>query len=88
MLTLPIKTCWLYDIQRGFKKEEYRDMTPYYDSRLKRYIGKIIQVKLRAGYSKTSKYGIYNVLVLIGHGRKEWGAEPDKKYYVLQILDN
>jgi len=86
MLTLPIKTKWLEMIDSGEKKEEYRDITPYYDQRLKRYIGQIIQVKLRAGYSKVSRYSIYNVLVLIGHGKTPWGANPNKQYYVLQII--
>lgn len=34
MLTLPIKKKWLDMIAVGEKKEEYRDIKPYYDARL------------------------------------------------------
>ena len=34
MLTLPIKKKWFDMIKSGEKKEEYREITPYYNSRL------------------------------------------------------
>ena len=55
MLTLPIVRKWFDRIQRGEKLEEYRDMTPYYISRLQKYVGKpAITYKLRNGYAGTS----------------------------------
>lgn len=33
MLTLPIKKKWFDMIVAGEKKEEYRDIKPYYDTR-------------------------------------------------------
>ena len=33
MLTLPIKKKWFDMIKSGVKKEEYREIKPYYDSR-------------------------------------------------------
>lgn len=33
MLTLPIKKCWFDKIKTGEKKEEYREIKPYYTSR-------------------------------------------------------
>lgn len=33
MLTLPIKKKWFDMIKSGEKKEEYREIKPYYDSR-------------------------------------------------------
>lgn len=40
MLILPIKKKWFDMIRTGEKKEEYRDIKPYYDSRLLTYFGK------------------------------------------------
>lgn len=34
MLTLPLKSKWYHLIKDGTKKEEYRDITPYYCVRL------------------------------------------------------
>ena len=39
MLTLPIKKKWFDMILSGDKKEEYRDITPYYDTRLPKEFG-------------------------------------------------
>lgn len=36
MLTLPIKKKWFDMIVAGEKKEEYREIKPYYDSRFKK----------------------------------------------------
>lgn len=44
MLTLPIKKKWFDMILSGEKKEEYREIKPYYDSRFK-YIGPDICIK-------------------------------------------
>ena len=46
MLTLPIKKKWFDMILSGEKKEEYREIKPYYDSRFKSYIPDIANVKL------------------------------------------
>ena len=42
MLTLPIKKKWFDMILNGTKKEEYREIKPYYDSRLLTLFGAII----------------------------------------------
>ncbi len=34
MLILPIKKKWFDMIKKGEKKEEYREIKPYYDSRI------------------------------------------------------
>lgn len=39
MLTLPIKREWLERIRSGEKKEEYRQLSPYYAARFKRFLG-------------------------------------------------
>ena len=108
MLTLPIKKKWFDMIKVGEKKEEYREIKPYYDSRFKNielpkgitncYInanlitGKITEIRdyktiiFRNGYSSNSPSIKCRVKINKGYGKEEWGAEPNKLYYVLKIL--
>lgn len=95
MITLPIKKKWLDMIISGEKKEEYRERKPYYTSRFRtlwEHAGIYgtqtpRQIKLRAGYRSDSPTITVTVTLRIGEGRPEWGAEPNKKYYILDILD-
>lgn len=94
MLILPIKKKWYDMILSREKKEEYREIKPYYTSRFmgnglllmdktpNAWGGKII---FRNGYSKRSPSFIATVKLDIGTGKTEWGAEPGRKYYVLCI---
>lgn len=93
MLVLPIKKKWFDMILSGEKKEEYREIKPYYDSRFSKYnirsdyykpIGTVL---FRNGYSKSSPTLKCNVECAIDTGKTEWGAEPGKLYYVLKILN-
>lgn len=99
MLTLPIKKKWFDMILSGEKKEEYREIKPYYTSRLygrayehnvKRGFIKECdtekEIILRNGYSSNSPSIKCKVLITKGYGKEEWGAEPNKMYYVLRIL--
>ncbi len=95
MLILPIKKKWFDMILSGEKKEEYREIKPYYDSRFKlNYklkIGPSLQKRLmtilfRNGYSIKSPTIKCEVLITRDYGKEEWGAEPGKLYYVLRIL--
>ena len=47
----------------------------------------IQEIIFRNGYSKDSKAIKARCRLRIGKGRPEWGAEPDKHYYILEILD-
>ena len=47
----------------------------------------IQEIIFRNGYSKDSKAIKARCRLRIGKGRLEWGAEPDKQYYILEILD-
>jgi hypothetical protein len=85
MLTLPIKKKWFDMIESGEKKEEYRDIKPYYQSRFDKYLEKHIPVKFRNGYSNDSPSCICMVFVTIGTGKPEWGAVDGVLYYVLSI---
>ena len=86
MLTLPIKEPWFSMIKRGEKLEEYRDYTPYYLSRFGKYLTKPVAVKFRNGYNANSPSFEKTVIPRIRKGgNPQWGAEPEKTYFVLQI---
>ena len=118
MLTLPIKKKWFDMILSGEKKEEYRDIKEYYETRFQNLFGVVTiypssvfsdrseyellqgeevpeeirkdsvqEVIFRNGYSKDSKAIKARCRLRIGKGRPEWGASPDKQYYILEILD-
>lgn len=87
MLTLPIKKKWFDMILSGEKKEEYREIKPYYQSRLNElvYVG-THDIALRNGYSSKSPTLECECFIKIDYGKEEWGAEKGKLYYVLEIL--
>lgn len=99
MLILPIKKKWFDMIKSGEKKEEYREIKPYYESRFKSYLprsnnfsaGEWIYSKVivifRNGYSKNSPSIKCDCRLRYGKGKPEWGAEPNKEYYILDILE-
>lgn len=90
MLTLPIKKKWFDMIKSGEKKEEYREIKPYYESRFKIYdshFGSFENIVFRNGYRKDSPKIKCWCYISKGTGKPEWGAEPDKEYYVLKILN-
>lgn len=91
MLTLPIKKKWFDMILSGEKKEEYREIKPYYISRFMSYrdgfpTGHEMQkIMFRNGYSKTSPSFVAKCTLSVGTGKEEWGAEKDKQYFILTI---
>ena len=91
MLTLPIKKKWLDMILSGEKKEEYREMKPYFSTRFRNVWGypaywqEPRQIRLRSGYSTDSPSAVVACTLSTGKGRPEWGAEPGKTYYRLHI---
>lgn len=88
MLTLPIKKKWFDLIENGKKQEEYRDYDNYYKQRLLKHVGRgPFDILLRNGYASDSPTLRCKVSVSIGTGKKEWGAEEGKYYFVLNILD-
>ena len=89
MLVLPIKKKWFDMIKAGEKLEEYREIKPYYKKRLLNYFeysdyGSII---LRNGYNRESPSLLCLCTLDIGIGKPEWGAEENKKYYILRIKE-
>ncbi len=91
MLILPIKKKWFDMIKSGVKKEEYREIKPYYDIRFfnewKRTKRTDFDVVFRNGYNKNSPSIKCHISLYKGlPTKKGWGAEPNKLYYVLKIL--
>ena len=101
MLTLPIKKKWFDMIKSGEKKEEYREIKPYYVSRFySNYISsggglewvlnnnpKVYkEIIFRNGYRKDSPKIKCYCCISKGKGKPELGAKPNKLYYVLKIL--
>ena len=87
-------------IKSGEKKEEYREIKPYYTTRfygrayehnvkhgfIKEQLQKEKELFLRNGYASNSSTIKCKVVIEKGYGKEEWGAEPNKLYYVLKIL--
>lgn len=94
MLTLPIKKKWFDMILSGEKKEEYREIKPYYTTRLNKIFNMIddipidlaeTEVKFTNGYGNKVPAFIADCHLEKRTGKEEWGAEPNKEYYVLVI---
>lgn len=96
MLVLPIKRKWYDMVLAGIKKEEYREIKPYYTTRFKN-IGLLsekneptflqTEVIFRNGYSSNSPCFKALVTLRIRGGKEEWGAERGRRYYVLRIVE-
>jgi len=91
MLVLPIKKKWFDMIVSGEKKEEYREFKEYYHIRFKRIFGldyrdKSAEIVFRNGYNYNSPTVRCLCTLEVGTGKKEWGANPNEKYYKLIIL--
>lgn len=98
MLILLIKRQWFDMIRSGRKKEEYREIKPYWESRFRNVFemhpyssiptGLDEQrVCFRNGYAKTSPQIIATCVLDIKEGKEQWGALPGKRYYVLTIKE-
>ena len=69
-------------ILSGEKKEEYREIKPYYTTRFKHlWQGSLIgynaerRIRFRNGYAKDSLSFIARVTLDFGEGKSEWGAK-------------
>lgn len=50
------------------------------------YKNKEVEIIFRNGYRKDSPTVKCKCKLRIGQGKPEWGAEPNKEYYILDIL--
>ena len=79
-LYLPLKKQWYEMIERGEKREEYREMKPYWQKRL---TGRIDAVSFSYGYTK-QRMTFECAGITVGRGRPEWGA-PDDEVFVIKL---
>lgn len=89
VLTLPIKRKWFEMILSGKKKEEYREIKPYYNARFRNVFAaeqdSAKPVCFRNGYSAKSPSFIADCRLSIGIGNTDWGASANTTYYILHI---
>ena len=100
MLVLPIKKKWFDMIKSGEKKEEYREIKPYWT---KRFCHALYDLELgnssktlykgqgtvifQNGYQKNAPRIKCDIRLKQDYGFVDWGAAPFKTYYVLEILN-
>lgn len=88
-------------IKSGEKEEEYRDIKPYWTKRFENNLNEVVLnmnyrypmiesakgiVIFKNGYQKNASKIKCFIELTQGTGKLEWGAEYNKKYYVLKIL--
>jgi hypothetical protein len=84
IIHLILKGKWYDMIKSGEKKEEYREITDYWKRRLE---GESVYVVIfHRGYTNKETMAIGVLGIAKGKGCPEWGAEPDKDYYVIRLL--
>jgi hypothetical protein len=91
-LRLTLKKKWFDMIASGEKKEEYREIKPYWINRLQHWGNAFDEcreynfVEFRNGYRKDSP--VVTLVcegISISIGKEEWGAESGKEYYVIKL---
>lgn len=81
-LHLVLKHKWYDMIASGVKKEEYREIKPYYSDRF--FNNHYTHVVFHKGYTnETMTFWIKNIIT--DFGKPEWGAEPNELYYVIKL---
>ena len=100
-MVLTLKKQWFDMILQGVKTEEYREIKPYWEIRFYNYFGqhydfskgkpRIVwnkqqkDIVFRNGYGKNKPEFTAECTISEGYGKSEWGAVPNKKYYILTI---
>lgn len=89
MIILPIKKQWFDMILNGEKIEEYREIKTYWAKRIYSEVDNrnCAEVLIRNGYSENAPALLCKCHIRVGKGIQEWGADPDKYYYVFKIIE-
>lgn len=83
-LKLVLKKKWYEMIASGEKTEEYRDITDYWNRRISGKMYKYVTFYL--GYTKNRPFMTFELRTpIIGTGIPQWGAELERKYWVLRL---
>jgi hypothetical protein len=84
ILHLTLKKQWFDMIASGVKREEYREMKPYWHKRLANR--KYDAIQFRNGYSKDAPTMLVELKsILSGLGIIEWGAPAAHPVYILTL---
>ena len=88
-LHLNLRRKWFDMILSGEKKEEYRDMTNYWKTRMNTVMGNGVEtITFSNGYKKDRPQFVIELLYIsIRTGLIDWGAEKGKLYFVLHLGD-
>ena len=95
-LHLNLKKKWFDMILSGEKTEEYREIKPYFQQRFKLahikigitwYPYSMVQICFSNGYRKDRRQMTADIkgMRFGSFGKKEWGAEEGKRYFVLEL---
>lgn len=92
VLHLTLKKQWFDMIASGEKKEEYREIKPYWQSRLcshfphKNAARDYDYILFKNGYSDKSPWiKVEWKDMVVATGKPDWGAEPGKEYFVIKL---
>ncbi|MGN0346940.1 MAG: ASCH domain-containing protein [Lachnospiraceae bacterium] len=97
MLMLSIDRDSFEQLLSGEKKEEYREIKPYYTTRLQKVFpftrvfrlpiqdGVTRPVSFKIGVSPKAPSFTADCYLKIGGGQEKWGADPAQWYYVLTV---
>ena len=85
ILHLTLKRQWFEMIESGKKREEYREIKPYWRARIGG-TGKYDIIRFRHGYAKNARTMDFELKeVLIGLGVQVWGAPESERVYILKL---
>ena len=88
ILHLTLKKQWYDMIASGVKKEEYREMKPYWHKRLMNRKTPYTHIQFRNGYNPDSPRMMVEFNGLMsGLGIVEWGAPEAQTVYILKLGD-
>ena len=86
VLHLTLKRLWFDMIASGQKREEYREIKPYWSRRLPGQDYDAVQ--FRNGYSAVAPAMMFELLWIDrGQGVLEWGAPDGQEVYILRLGD-
>ena len=85
ILHLTLKKRWFNLIAKGIKREEYREIKPYWHIRFNKEYDAVL---FRNGYQNDSPELLIELKdITKGYGVIEWGAPKGKAVYILELGD-
>ena len=89
ILNLTLKKKWFDMTRAGIKKEEYREVKPYWVNRLISEDGITYNhfdtVREKNGYGDVPCFDIECIGISVGRGNPEWGAPKDKDVFIIHL---